>query len=154
MSGTYIYRLRAIQFELAAAREALSFVERHWQSHGIYREIDLLRPRDFAQASRHIEETYLIRLYAEFEGVLKDHLTVNRPHIQLPDRPRVDWLLSRVEQTENISVELPLRQRMNLVRDYRNSIAHQDQRRVLYVAFDDALSILNTFLARLPDPNA
>lgn len=104
------------------------------------------------EASRNAEQTYFIRLYAEFEGILKDHLATNHSHVRVPDKPKVDWLISRVLQLEGISLEQPLRLRLDLVRDYRNSIAHRTRRVIRIVSMNDALSVLNTFLARLPEP--
>ncbi len=49
-------------------------------------------------------------------------------------------------------MEQPLRSKLLAVRDYRNSIAHRSRRVVLPVSFGDAISTLNTFLARFPDP--
>ena len=152
MSDIYIHRLRRIQTEQTATRMALAYVERNWQRHSIYHEAEMLTPANFALAARNAEATYYIRLYAEFEGILKDHLKANFPHVSVLDKPKVDWLISRVVQAEGMTLEPPLRLKMDAVRDYRNLIAHRHSRPVLFVPFDDALSILNTFLARLPDP--
>lgn len=100
-----------------------------------------------------MEATYFIRLYAEFEGILKDHLATNHPAVRVPDKPKVDWLINRVIRAESIAIEPPLRAKMNAVRDYRNALAHRKQKIVPgIVTFTDALSRLNTFLARLPEP--
>jgi len=98
MSDLYIQRLRGVQTELAAVRAALTYVERNWQRQDIYLDVAVLTPADFVQAVRRTEATYFIRLYAEFEGVLKDHLATNHPQVPLPDKPKVDWLISRVIQ--------------------------------------------------------
>ncbi len=150
--SVYIERLRTILAEYAATSEALDYINRHWQRQNIDQEVGKLKPGDFMRAKQNLESTYLIRLYAEFEGILKDHLATNHPRIRVPDKPKVDWLISRVILAENISVEQPLRRKMDAARDFRNSIAHRSHRVALFVAFNDALSTLNTFLARLPDP--
>ena len=152
MSDVYIQRLRRIQTEQSATRMALAYVGRNWHTHSIYQEAETLTPGSFALAARHAESAYYIRLYAEFEGILKDHLKTNFSHISVPDKPKVDWLISRVLQTEEMTIGPPLRLKMDAVRNYRNLIAHRHARPLLFVAFDDALSILNTFLAKLPDP--
>ncbi len=150
MSDVYIRRLRAVQAELNAVRQAMAYVDRNWQRQAISVEVEHLSRHDLTEASRNAEQTYFIRLYAEFEGILKDHLATN-PHVRVPEKPKVDWLISRVLQLESISLEQPLRLRLDLVRDYRNSIAHRTQQGALFVSFSDALSALNTFLAKLPD---
>ncbi len=152
MSDIYIQRLRRIQMEQTATRMALAYVKRNWQRHSIYHETEMLTPSNFALAARNAEATYYIRLYAEFEGILKDHLTTNFAQITMPDKPKVDWLISRVVPAEGMALAHPLRLKMDAVRDYRNLIAHHHSRPVLFVPFDDALSILNTFLAKLLDP--
>ena len=94
MSDLYIQRLRSVQTELSAVRSALAYVERNWQKQDIYLEVTVLTPADFVQAARRAEAAYFIRLYAEFEGILKDHLATNHPQVPVPDKPKVDWLIS------------------------------------------------------------
>lgn len=130
MSNAYIERMRRIQAEFNATRECLIYVTRNWQKKDI--QLERALPQDVAQAERNIEATYLIRLYAEFEGILKDHLATNHPRIKIPDKPRVDWLISRVIQAEGVSLEQPLRVRMDDARDYRNSVAHWGEPFLLY----------------------
>ena len=152
MSDLYIQRLRGVQTELAAVRAALTYIERNWQKQDIYLDIPILTAADFVQAARRAEAAYFIRLYAEFEGTLKDHLATNHPQVPLPDKPKMDWLISRVIQLEGLTTGPPLRLKMDAVRDYRNLIAHRHARPTAFVLFDDGLSVLNTFLARLPEP--
>lgn len=154
MSDLYIQRLRGVQTELAAVRAALAYIEHNWQKQDIYLDISVLTPTDFVQAARRAEAAYFIRLYAEFEGILKDHLATNHPQIPVPDKPKVDWLISRVIQVEGLAVGPPLRLKMDAVRDYRNLIAHRHARSTVFVLFDDGLSVLNTFLAKMPEPYA
>ena len=93
-----------------------------------------------------------MRLYAEFEGLLKDHLATNHPTVVLPRKPKVDEVIAAVVKAENLSVDPTLRRKINDVRDYRNSIAHSAREIVLFVRFSEALRALNTFVAKLPDP--
>lgn len=154
MSGVYRNRLRRIQAELSAAREAIAYVSRHWQQESIINEIDPTVTRhDFLLAAANIEETYFVRLYAEFEGILKFHLAANHANIRVGDKPKVDWLISRVSRAEGIVIDPSLGRKMNGVRDYRNSIAHQRLPAAQFVSFASALSTLNQFLSKLPDPN-
>ena len=130
----------------------MTYLDKNWQRHTIYREVQRVTPRDLVQARQNVEATYIIRLFAEFEGVLKDHLAVNHPRISTPARPRVDWLISRVIQVESLAIDPLLRWNMDAVRDYRNSIAHRKRIAAPAVTLVAALSTLNTFVARLPDP--
>ena len=99
-----------------------------------------------------VELTYFVRLYAEFEGILKDHLATNHPTIMISDKPKVDKLISLVMKAEGFTSDPILRRKMDNVRDYRNSIAHRTRASSPSVTFVDALSSLNKFLARLPEP--
>lgn len=69
MSERYVQRLRAIEAEFNAAQQSLAYAQRNWQSHTLEREFGKTTPRDLTQAMRHIEATYIIRLFAEFEGI-------------------------------------------------------------------------------------
>ena len=152
MSEAYIRRLRSVQMEFYSAREAIGYVQRNWQKHSIYAEIPRLKPNHFREAGGNVERTYFIRLYAEFEGILKDHLATNHPSLAVPQKPKVDWLISHVVRTEGAALDPLLRRKMDGLRDYRNSIAHRTRATVPAVTFAEALSTLNTFLARLPEP--
>lgn len=154
MSGVYIERLRSIRDEYDAAQEALQYVLAQWQKQSISHSIQTpgLSPKHFQAARANLEITYFIRLYAEFEGVLKDHMATNHPAVVVPDRPKVDELISRVRRAEGFLIDPVLRARLDEVRDYRNSIAHSGRRAVVPVTFAQALSRLNTFLAKLRDP--
>ena len=130
----------------------MTYLDRNWQRHAIYREIEGVTPRDLAQAGQNVEATYIIRLFAEFEGVLKDHLATNHPHVSVPTRPRVDWLINRAVQVESLAIDPLLRRNMDAVRDYRNSIAHRKRTPAPAIPLVAVLSTLNTFVAKLPDP--
>jgi hypothetical protein len=119
--------------------------------------VDSLRPRTPKQVQNvadSLEVTYFVRLTAEFEGVLKDHLRSNHPAIAIPVRRSdwtVDWFISRLVQREKLQITAELRHKLNEIRDYRNSIAHGNPGPAV-IAFTDALARYNTFLAKLPDP--
>lgn len=125
---------------------------RNWQRHAIYQEVEQITPRDLVQAGQNLEVTYLIRLFAEFEGILKDHLATNHRRITVPARLTVNWLINRVVQVESLTIDPALRRKMDAVRDYRNSIAHRKRSPSPAVTLVVALSILNTFVAKLPGP--
>jgi hypothetical protein len=153
MSAAYIQRLRAVQMEFSSVREAISFVQRNWQKYDIYADLTRLKPVHFDEAGSHVEMTYFVRLYAEFEGILKDHLATNHSTLRVQDKPKVDKLISLVIRAEGIALDPNLRRKMDGVRDYRNSIAHHAYASAPSLTFVGAQSSLNTFLAKLPDPH-
>jgi hypothetical protein len=64
----------------------------------------------------------------------------------------VDQLINAVTKAERIKVDPVLRQKMDDVRDYRNSLAHSKRPSATRVSFVEALARLNTFLSKLPEP--
>lgn len=110
MSEVYIRRLRAVQSEFYSAREAIGYVRRNWQKHGIYAEMPRLKPINFDDAGSNLEVTYFTRLYAEFEGILKDHLATNHPNVTVAAKPKVDRLISQVVKAASSSPDWPSRE--------------------------------------------
>lgn len=106
------------------------------------------------QAGLRIEATYFIRLYAEFEGILNDHLVTNHSGIRVPDKPKVDQLISLITKTESLTINPRLRTKLDAARDYRNSLADSRRKAVPIVTFADALACLGKFLDMLPEPRA
>ncbi len=160
MSDIHIQRLRTVNHEYDATREAVGYVINHWQSLNIYNEIQGVTLRDFRNANTLLERTYLIRLFAEFEGILKDHLDTNHPlarwhgrlRAELRDKLEVDENISLIVREDNLRPAAGERQRLLDIRQYRNSIAHLNSTVPPVITFGDTLSCLNTFLKKLPEP--
>ena len=133
-------------------RESLAYVKRNWNKQGIYADLRDIEPSALDAAERNVESTYFIRLYAEFEGILKEHLARNHRFAAFPQKPRVDELIQRVTKANSMQIDRQLRARMNDVRDYRNALAHRPLILFPPVTFTQALSILNRFLDKLPEP--
>lgn len=110
-----------------------------------------IRFQTLMNALQNAKKTYFIRLFAEFEGLLKEHLSTNHPTLSVPDKPKVDQLITLVVKADAILVDPALRREINKVRDYRNALAHTTTSS-LYVELSDARSYLNTFVAKLPAP--
>jgi len=109
--------------------------------------------KDIEDARDALEGTYLIRLYAEFQGLLKHQLAANHPATKIPPNSNADWLVSRVLRAEGIKADPALRARLDSVRDYRNDLAHQNNVPQM-LTFQEALSTLNTLVAKLSEPLA
>ena len=160
MSSVYVERLRKVSREYDAARQAIDYVIINYQAQSIYNVIPVLTPRDFEHTSALLEHTYFIRLFAEFEGILKDHLDTNHPtarwrgksRAEVRDKLDINDTISLVVRENAVALAEGERQRLLDIRDYRNSIAHLNRRVPLVIHFRNALSRLNTFLAKLPDP--
>jgi hypothetical protein len=154
MSDPYVQRLRRIRDEFEAARQSLAYVNQNWDGQSLFATVLFqgISPNSLQNASRNVEVTYFVRLFAEFEGILKDHLQTNHSAAKVPAKPKVDELIALVLKQEQIRIDSKLRGRMNGVRDYRNAIAHSSYGFVAPILFNQALSTLNTFLSKLPDP--
>ncbi len=75
------------------------------------------------------------------------------PSLLVPNKPKVDWLISHVAKAEGCTIHANLRRKMDALRDYRNSIAHRTRAFVPTITLASALSTLNTFVVKLPDPS-
>ena len=151
MSRVYIQRLRDIRDDLDITRETFAFLRLNWHRQEVADYFRLRTQQRVQQAEASLETTYFVRLTAEFEGILKDHLRSNHSGVHIPSNARIAWLISRTVQRESITVSVDLRIKLNEVRDYRNALAHGGVP-VLVIPFATALSRYNTFLNYLPDP--
>ena len=74
MSGIQINKLRAVFDEFNAANEALGYIDRFWTTADVMDALGSAKLRHIRSARQNLERTYLVRLTAEFERVLRDHL--------------------------------------------------------------------------------
>lgn len=156
MNDLYIRRMRAIRDEFDIVNEILEYISRNRQRQYIINNLSRTSLNKIEKTLLNLEITYFVRLTAEFEGILKDHLRTYHPEIKFPARQsdwKVDWFLSKILRKEKIILDNTLRDKLNDARDYRNSIAHSNpvQNRI---GFTDALSWYNTLLAKLGSPRA
>jgi|SRR5579872_2949905 len=155
MSDRYVSRLRRISDELDGTTKAIALLSRMYDRNEAALELrDAHLSRSFLyEIARNLEITYFVRLTAEFEGILKDHLRSNHPQHRCAAGGiwKIDEFLSAVWRAEGLRRNAALRAKLGEVRDYRNSIAHRSPP-VVHVTFREALKRYNTFLAQLPDP--
>jgi hypothetical protein len=146
MSHRLISQLRSIRDEYLVARAALAFLTRQWPS--LHDEPEILGQtfQSLHAAARNLEATYTVRLFAEFEALLRVQYPHSRPGSPVPRNS--DGLISGIGARYRIPVEV--RQRVHGVREFRHAIAHAAPG-VEPVPFVDALSRLNQYLAYIPD---
>ncbi len=100
-----------------------------------------------------LEKTYLVRLFGEFEGILKDHLVSNHPTVRFNEKQdKVDRLLRLIMKHENVTISPSLRNKLDELRGYRNSIAHQSHLQVPMVTLADAALTLSQIVSRFDLP--
>src|SRR5438445_367887 len=80
--------------QLVAARGALEYVERTWPE--LTRTPELLATdlSHVREAREKVEATYVIRLFSQFEAILRDHLAGIRPGMRVPEK--AEHLVNRV----------------------------------------------------------
>lgn len=145
MSFVHVQRLTQVRDELHAARAAIAYVEREWDTIGADSVLRGIHLYQIQQALDKVGDTYLTRLFSDFERILRDHLALRRPGLN----PRTaESLVNRVALVERIPD--PVRDTVHAVRAYRNANVHQGVLIVPAVTFERALSALNIYLSRLP----
>ena len=155
MSRSYKQILELVQTEYESAKFCLGYVSVHWQKHTISPDEKMVTPSALKRALYHLEVTYIIRLFATFEGLLKQYMKERRPTIALPsgeDKMRVGWFIDRVSQLEKPKISSQLRNRVYEVRACRNQLMHSGKTTSPAIEFQEALQYLATYLSFLPDP--
>lgn len=154
MSSVYIRNIRRIGREYEAARGALAYTERNWQKMALFNDSELehVGPQDLRNAVNNLEATFIIRIFAAYEGMLKEHLMQHHAHIAVPEDARAVWLIDRVSTLQSPHIGTPLRNRVHDVRRHRNSLVHAVLAAPLPMTFDEVRSRLNTYLDKLPEP--
>jgi hypothetical protein len=140
-------RLTQVRNELEAARLALARAQRAIADGEAFPGSgSAVKPSHVDQCARHVELTYLLRLFAEFEGILRDYWAVARPAARRR-RTNMEILLNRVAIL--CTVPYDTLQGAHQVREYRNLLTHH-HREALPISFLECKSRLGTFLSFLP----
>jgi hypothetical protein len=125
----------------------MEYVRRGWvqiRDEPEFRSVEFVHLRT---ALDRVEATYLIRLFAEFEAILQEHLAAVHPRLRIPRT--AEALINRVALRERIPD--PIRDAAQRVREERNALVHPSGQSGSAADFRRALAALNFFLARLPD---
>jgi hypothetical protein len=102
----------------------------------------LARP-DITTASSHLEGTYIVRIFSEFETAL--HHFIRSFHIRKPRG--TEPLINRVRDRGRIPQ--PDTDAVHRVREYRNVLVHERSKPVAPVTAREATRFLCTFLSRI-----
>jgi hypothetical protein len=146
VSYVHVEQLEDVRYEYAAAAAALACLAREWHTLREAPEVRLIGLSHVAQASRNIEITYIIRLFAVFESILVHHLATVHPGLRVPHT--AEALINRVALRERIPD--PIRSAAQTVREYRNTLVHHRAAIVPEMRLARVVAALNRFLARLP----
>lgn len=96
-------------------------------------------------SARHLEMTYVLRLFSEFEGVPVDYW---RDGMRRGTRPAVSVLIDRIAANRLVSPEH--RAGADAVRECRNDIIHQQEQGAA-LPFDECKAHLGRFLSWMPE---
>jgi hypothetical protein len=105
-----------------------------------------IKPSQLRQCADNFELTYLLRLFAEFEAIVRDFWASARP-TRRRRRSNMQVLMNRVAIECQIPAEVL--QEAHDVREYRNAVIH-DRSRMGELTFHVCKSRLGFFLSYLP----
>lgn len=154
MSAEYVRRLERIRDEHWAASGSLAYVSVNWHRANIFNfpSLEAVGVEDVRRAADDLQATYFIRLFSVFEGILKEHLAENHPHLTVAEDASAASLIDRVARLQRPRVSDALRDRVHDVRRYRNYLVHPGGNLPAFVQFSEAVGRLTRFADRLPDP--
>jgi hypothetical protein len=145
----YVEQLRVIREDFETEQVALRYFQQEW---GRLQNGTLppgLRLHQVERSLSQLEATHIIRLFAEFEGILRAYLTIARPGRRLRRTP-AEALINSV--ASRLHIPAPIRDGAHEVRRFRNAIVHSDAAVTPVVGFRQAVSLLNHLLVWLPSP--
>src|SRR5438067_302796 len=96
MSHWLIQRLGAVSDEFEAARSALGLAVRLWPVVHREEEVSGQRLAAFRRAGDNVEATYVLRLFAEFESILRRQYPHSRPRRRTRVPKTSDDLINRL----------------------------------------------------------
>lgn len=106
--------------------------------------------RDYESAIVQLESTYLVRLWAEFESMLRSYRRhrVGNANDSIRAFDLVNWAQG-IE--EGRKVDAGMRDLVHEVREYRNSLVHERDDLADSVDIEEARQRLSLYLSKLPD---
>jgi hypothetical protein len=136
-------RIKDVEREFTAARKAADDLLSALQIGTAILPSDT-KVRDANNMSKNLEGTYLIRLFAAFEAGLRSYWETFRDTIP-PSRDLLDAIAAKRE--------IPDRDRdaVHEVREYRNSLVHEEDATVDPISLKVARGNLHAYFSRLPE---
>jgi len=139
--------LARVRDELEAARYALSAVTRTWDQHIAAAPPLATRAMSIGDLQRcldHVELTYIMRLFAAFEAVLRDYWLNGVGRTTEPDLVQLLSSLHARQKMDDGTLNAA-----NDVRRWRNKVIHRDLRALQY-DFAGCASTFGRFVSWLP----
>jgi|SRR5579884_1828844 len=144
MSYIHCQRLSSIREEYTVARISVSYVEGARPNPPNNLDLNGITLQQIQRASRNLEDTYIIRVFAEFEGILRDYRPVP---VGRQDNRSIYNLINQIASHRRIPATIL--NNVQSVREYRNSLTHQGAAGAHTIIFQDVLARLNYYLSYL-----
>jgi hypothetical protein len=141
MSHTRIQRMGAVRQEYQAARRAVAFFVEGWSVLVNTVDVSPYQQQDFRAAYAGLETTYLIRLFSQFETELRIFVREQGRRVLRPAESLINRMASMLH------IEADIVANVHAVRQYRNRLVHEEITPTVAIPFEDALPLLNRFLA-------
>lgn len=135
-------RIKAVEREYSATQQATDRFQEVVHRDPTILQGDL-RPRDIVHASKNLEGTYVIRLFAEFETGLRLYWDQVRD-----TNPRTHDLLEGLAALCGIPDEQ--RENVHVVREYRNTLVHEREEGIAAIPIARARGYLCHYFSFLP----
>ena len=135
-------RIKAVEREYIAMRQAADRFQRAAHADPTILKLNLLYG-EIVVASRNLEGTYIVRLFAEFETGARQYWDAN-----WATEPRTADLLNGLAARRGMSDEQ--RESAHRVREYRNSLVHEREDGAEVVSMAEARHVLCRFFSFLP----
>jgi hypothetical protein len=102
---------------------------------------------EIRRAKGNLDHTFLLRIFAEFEGILLDYW-----HAGLGRRtsPKVSVLITRIASIPPVPISDNHRNGVHHVREFRNMLIHAQSEPVEPLTIDQCLNRIGKYLAYLP----
>jgi len=139
---TWMGRIKAVEREYGATRFGTDRLLVAANDDPSILEGQVRRP-DIATASMHLEGTYIVRVFSEFETALQHFIRAF--HIRKPTG--AEALVNRVRDRGHIPQADT--DAVHRVREYRNVLVHERSKPVTPVTIREATRFLCTFLSRI-----
>lgn len=136
--------IQAVEDEYEAAKASLALAIRRTREVPARpdHELDNVEPSHLALCADHLEATYVVRLFAEFEAILRDYWATRRK-----TRPMMETLVASVATQSNMPDDWVTD--VQAVREFRNDIVHHRVRAAIHT-FQHCRSRLARFVSMLP----
>jgi len=155
VSRVYQRTLARVQDERDVAEEVTAYVRDNWYSKSIFDEAGFIEGatlHSVLQLLDTLDTIFTTRLFAAFEGILRQHMRQYHPKPAVPEDAGAALLIDRVAVSQAVRISIPLCDEVHEVRKYRNSLMHPDGARAMEIPFTVALAGLARYVGWLPEP--